>query len=79
MKSITFKVFLKGIECKVEVVKEMHRRKQLCMSNLFGAEVTLISDESQKLAIDGELGHSVDVARETMSISSCMKTLQCEF
>ena len=40
---------------------------------------TLISDESQKLAIDGGLGCSVDVARETMSILSCMKTLQCEF
>ena len=40
---------------------------------------TLISDEYQKLAIDGGLGCSVDVARETMSILSCMKTLQCEF
>ena len=39
MKSITFKGVLKGIECKVEVVKEMHRRKQLCMSNLFGVEL----------------------------------------
>ena len=37
--SITFKVFLKGIECKLEAVKEMHRRKQLCMSNLFGVEL----------------------------------------
>ena len=41
--------------------------------------LALISDESQKLAIDGGLGCSVDVARETMSISSCIKTLQCEF
>ena len=40
---------------------------------------TLISDESQKLAIDGGLGCSIAVARETMSISSYIKTLQCEF
>ena len=44
---------------------------------------TLISDESQnfsqKLAIDGGLGCSIVVARETMSISSYIKTLQCEF
>ena len=40
---------------------------------------TLISDESQKLAIDGALGCAIVVARETMSISSYIKTLQCEF
>ena len=39
----------------------------------------LITDESQKLAIDGGLGCSIVVARETMSISSYIKTLQCEF
>ena len=41
--------------------------------------LALISDESQKLAIDGGLGCSVDAARETMRISSCIKTLQCKF
>ena len=41
--------------------------------------LALISDESQKLAIDGGLGCSVDVAREIMHISSCIKTIQCEF
>ena len=40
---------------------------------------TLISDESQKLATDRGLGCSIVVARETMSISSYIKTLQCEF
>ena len=40
---------------------------------------TLISDKSQKLAIDGGLGCSIVVALETMSISSYIKTLQCEF
>ena len=35
---------------------------------------TLISDESQKLAINGGLGCSIVVARETMSISSYIKT-----
>ena len=40
---------------------------------------TLISDESQKVAIDRGLGCSIVVARETMSISSYIKTLQCEF
>ena len=41
--------------------------------------LALISDESQKLAIDGGLGCSADVAGETMRISSFLKTLQCEF
>ena len=40
---------------------------------------TLITNESQKLAIDGGLGCSIVVVRETMSISSCIKALQCEF
>ena len=57
--------------------KEREEKTNMHDQPLWG--LALISDESQKLAIDGGLGCSVDVARETMSISSCIKTLQCEF
>ena len=57
--------------------KEREEKTNMHDQPLWG--LALISDESQKLAIDGGLGCSVDVAREIMHISSCIKTIQCEF
>ena len=57
--------------------KEREEKTNMHDQPLWG--LALISDEFQKLAIDGGLGCSVDVAHEIMHILSCIKTIQCEF